>query len=295
MTDVAAPSAVKELMGKYDLRCRKRLGQNFLADANIVNKIVSSASLEKDDVVVEIGPGLGVITRAAAAGAGLVVSVELDRALLPVLEETLQGFNNIHIVAGDAMDTDFDSLVQAEAGFRGPYKLIANLPYYITTPLIMRLLLNRFNISLFVIMVQNEVAERITALPGGKEYGSLSVAVQYFTEARYLFKVPRTVFIPRPDVDSAVILLSRRERPPVEVTDEDLFFRVVRGAFGQRRKMLLNSLAATFDSISRERMKNLLQGSGIDPERRGETLDLKEFADVTTAIHGELAEPRSIE
>ena len=294
MTDVAAPSAVKELMGKYHLRCRKRLGQNFLVDANIVNKIVSSASLERDDVVVEIGPGLGVITRAAAAGARLVVSVELDRALLPALEETLQGFDNIHIVAGDAMDTDFDSLVQA-AGFRGPYKIIANLPYYITTPLIMRLLLNRFNISLFVIMVQNEVAQRITALPGGKEYGSLSVAVQYFTEARYLFKVPGTVFIPRPDVDSAVILLSRRERPPVEVPDEDLFFRVVRGAFGQRRKILLNSLAATFDSIPRERMKDLLQGSGIDPGRRGETLGLREFADVTAAIHGELAEPRGIE
>ncbi|MCL5056804.1 MAG: 16S rRNA (adenine(1518)-N(6)/adenine(1519)-N(6))-dimethyltransferase RsmA [Actinobacteria bacterium] len=289
MTDIAAPSAVKELMSKYGLRCRKRLGQNFLADANIVNKIISSASLESDDVVVEIGPGLGVITRAAAAGARFVVSVELDRALLPALEETLQYFNNIHIVAGDAMDTDFDSLVQTEAGCRAPYKLIANLPYYITTPLIMRLLLNRFNISLFVIMVQNEVAERITALPGGKEYGALSVAVQYFTEARYLFKVPRTVFIPRPDVDSAVILLSKRERPPVKVPDEDLFFRVVRGAFGQRRKMLLNSLAATFDSISRERMKELLQGSGIDPARRGETLGLGEFAGITAAIHGEIA------
>ncbi|HBV99242.1 MAG: 16S rRNA methyltransferase [Peptococcaceae bacterium BICA1-7] len=295
MTDISAPSGVKELMGKYDLRCRKRLGQNFLVDANIVNKIISSASLERDDVVVEIGPGLGVITRAAASGARLVVSVELDRVLLPALEETLQGFDNIHIVAGDAMDTDFDSLVQSEANYSGPYKLIANLPYYITTPLIMRLLLNRFNISLCVIMVQNEVAERITALPGGKEYGSLSVAVQYFTEARYLFKVPRTVFIPRPEVDSAVILLARRERPPVEVPDEDFFFRVVRGAFGQRRKTLLNALSATFDSISRERMKDLLQGSGIDPGRRGETLGLEEFAGVTKAIYGELPQPHCIE
>jgi 16S rRNA (adenine1518-N6/adenine1519-N6)-dimethyltransferase len=289
MTDIWAPSAVRELMGRYGLRCRKRLGQNFLADANIINKIVASASLKRDDVVVEIGPGLGVITRAAAAEAGLVVSVELDTALLPALQETLQGFDNIHIVSGDAMETDFDGLVQAEAGSRRPYKLIANLPYYITTPLIMRLLMSRFNISLLVIMVQNEVAERIAARPGGKEYGALSVAVQYFTEPRYLFKVPRTVFIPRPDVDSAVILLSRREKPPVQVSDEELFFRVVRGSFGQRRKMLLNSLEAAFPVIARERMKDLLLEAGIDPSRRGETLGLEEFAAITAAIHRELA------
>ncbi|MFZ5642773.1 MAG: 16S rRNA (adenine(1518)-N(6)/adenine(1519)-N(6))-dimethyltransferase RsmA [Bacillota bacterium] len=288
MSDLSAPSAVKSLMEKYGFRCRKSLGQNFLADANIVNKIVSSALLEKDDVVVEIGPGLGVITRAAAERSRAVVSLELDRALLPILEETLQEYKNINIVQGDAMEASFDNLVETCTGHRGQYKLIANLPYYITTPVIMRLLLNSFNISVLVIMVQQEVAERLAAPPGGKEYGSLSVAVQYFTESQYLFKVPRTVFIPKPDVDSAVVRLVKRPKPPVEVSDEDLFFKVVRGSFGQRRKTLLNSLDSAFTNISRERIKYILQETGIDPRRRGETLSIKEFAVIAEALYREV-------
>ncbi|MHB8157964.1 MAG: 16S rRNA (adenine(1518)-N(6)/adenine(1519)-N(6))-dimethyltransferase RsmA, partial [Desulfocucumaceae bacterium] len=217
MTDIAAPSAVKSLMAKYGFRCRKNLGQNFLADANIVNKIISSALPEKDDVVVEIGPGLGVLTRELAARVGSVIALELDRGLLPILEDTLQGLDNVHIVSGDALEADFDQLVRTHTGSGRPYKLISNLPYYITTPVIMRLLETGFNISLLVIMIQQEVAERIVAPPGGKEYGALSVAVQYYTEARYLFKVPSTVFIPKPEVDSAVICLEKRPGPPVEV------------------------------------------------------------------------------
>ncbi|MFZ5646192.1 MAG: 16S rRNA (adenine(1518)-N(6)/adenine(1519)-N(6))-dimethyltransferase RsmA [Bacillota bacterium] len=286
MTDVAAPSAVRDLLEKYSFRCRKSMGQNFLVDANIVNKIVSSASLDKDDVVVEIGPGLGVITRAAATMAKKVISVELDRNLLPILEETLQGTGNVSIVPGDAMEVDLDDIVKTHAGHSGRYKLIANLPYYITTPLIMRLLRSGFNISSLVIMMQLEVAERIAALPGGKDYGALTVAVQYYTEVRYLFRVPNTVFIPRPDVDSAVVRLDKRSRPAVETPDEDLFFKTVRGSFGQRRKTLLNALGSAFPHIARDGLKALLEKAGIDPSRRGETLDIEEFAAVTRELHG---------
>ncbi len=285
MIDLTAPSAVKILMKKHNFRCRKSMGQNFLADANIVNKIISSASVQKDDVVVEIGPGLGVITQAAAMLAKRVIALELDRGLPPILEETLQGLDNVHIVIGDAMETNFDNMVKGVADHSGQYKIIANLPYYITTPLIMHLIKSRFNISLCVVMVQQEVAERMAALPGGKDYGALSVAVQYYTEVQYLFKVPGTVFIPRPEVDSAVVMLVRRSVPPVKTPDEELFFKIVRGSFGQRRKTLLNSLGAAFPSISREKLKFFLLNAGVDPIRRGETLSLEEFAGIAREIH----------
>ncbi len=286
MIDPAAPSAVMELMERHGFRCRRSKGQNFLVDANIVNKIISAADLDKSDTVVEIGPGMGVITRAAALRAGKVVALELDGALLPVLEETLKGLDNVRVVIGDAVEADLDSAVLGLAGHAGRYKLIANLPYYITTPLIMRLLKSRFNISLYVVMVQQEVAERMAALPGGRDYGALSVAVQYYTRVRYLFRVPRTVFIPRPEVDSAVVLLARRDGPAVKVPDEELFFKVVRGAFGQRRKTLLNALGAVFEGMGREKLKNMLLNAGIDPGRRGETLGLDEFARITGEIYG---------
>lgn len=285
MTDLFAPSAVRKLMERHGFHCRKSMGQNFLADANIVDKIISSAILDKSDTVVEIGPGMGVITRAAAGRAGSVVSFELDRNLLPILKETLQGLENVHVVAGDAMEVDIDKAVISRTGNNGPYKLIANLPYYITTPLIMHLIKRRFNISLFIIMVQQEVAERMAALPGGKEYGALSVAVQFYTEVALLFRVPRTVFMPRPEVDSAVVRLAARSKPAVDVPDEDLFFRIVRGAFGQRRKTLLNALSSALDCFTRDNIKKMLEDSGIDPGRRGETLSLTEFAEITRQVH----------
>ena len=285
MIDLTAPSAVNNLMKRHNFRCRKSMGQNFLADANIVNKIISSASVEKNDVVVEIGPGLGVITQAAAVMAKSVIALDLDRSLPPILEETLQGLDNVHVVTGDAMETNFDDMVKGIVGHGGQYKIIANLPYYITTPLIMHLIKSRFNMSLCVVMVQQEVAERMAALPGGKDYGALSVAVQYHTEVQYLFKVPRTVFIPKPEVDSAVVMLTTRPRPPVETPDEELFFKIVRGSFGQRRKTLLNSLGSAFSDIPREKLKGLLQNAGIDPLRRGETLNLEEFAGIAREIH----------
>lgn len=286
MSDLTSPLVVRKLIDKYNFRCRKSRGQNFLVDANIVNKIIMSASLEKGDTVVEIGPGLGVITRAIAMRVKTLVSLELDRQLVKILGDTLPDTKNIHVVAGDAMEADFDSLVRNfsnEDDVR--YKLVANLPYNITTPLIMRLLKSSFNTSLYVFMVQQEVAERIVAPPGGKDYGALSVAVQYYTDVEYLFKVPRTVFIPRPEVDSAVIRLTKRNEPAVKVPDDQLFFKVVRGSFGQRRKTLLNSLGSAFSNIPREALGTLLVDAAIDPSRRGETLSLMEFAEITRRIH----------
>lgn len=286
--DLTAPSLVKNLMDRYSFRCRKSLGQNFLVDANIVNKIVDAAGISENDTVVEIGPGLGVLTRTAAQKAAKVLAVEVDRGLLPILGETLAGFGNVQLVQGDALTIDFDSLVQQNAatnGGPGKFKILANLPYYITTPLVMHILNGKYNFSLMVIMIQQEVAERLKAVPGGKDYGSLTVAVRYHTEVEYLFRVPRTVFIPRPEVDSAVVRLIRRDQPAVDVPDQDLFFRVVRGAFGQRRKTLLNALGSAFKDLNRGLLEETLTSAGIDPGRRGETLSLEEFASVSRKLY----------
>ncbi len=288
MPDLATPSLVKGLMTRHHLHCRKSLGQNFLVDGNIVNKIVGSAGLAGDDTVVEIGPGLGVLTMAAAEVAEKVIAVEIDRNLVPVLGETLSGNGNVEIVNRDALEVDFDRLVYGDrnvSGSQKPYVILANLPYYITTPLIMHILNGGFNYRLMVIMIQQEVARRLDAPPGGKDYGSLTVAVGYHARVEYLFRVPRTVFIPRPEVDSAIVRLSKRDKPAVDVPDEELYFRVVRGSFGQRRKTILNALGSTFKSLNREELTGILNAAGINPVRRGETLSLDEFAEVTKQFY----------
>jgi len=288
LLEVASPGAVRALLNRYNIACRKNLGQNFLIDANIVNKILQEAALTRDDLVVEIGPGLGALTGQAAQKAGRVLAVEIDRGMLPVLAETLAGADNIEIIEGDALKTDFDRLAAERTGGvfgrdAKPYKLLSNLPYYITSPFLMHLLLNRFNFSQAIIMVQLEVAERLNAVPGSKQYGSLSVAAQYFTETKMLFKVSRTVFFPAPEVDSAVLRLTRRSRPAVEVEDEETFFKVVRAAFGQRRKTLLNSLAGAGLGPDKAAWQRILAACGLTPSRRGETLTLAEFASLTKA------------
>lgn len=284
--ELTAPSMVKGLMNKYNFRCRKSLGQNFLVDANIVNKIVDEARIAQSDTVIEIGPGLGVLTRAAALKAGKVLAVEVDKSLLPILGETLSDLGNVQLVQGDALEIDFDRLAQQNgAGARDKFKLLANLPYYITTPLLMHILNGKYNFSLMVIMIQQEVAERLKAAPGGKDYGSLTVAIRYHTEVEYLFRVPRTVFIPRPEVDSAVVRLIKRDRPAVNVPDQALFFRVVRGAFGQRRKTLLNAMGGAFGELGRGDLEDVLNAAGVSPGRRGETLSLEEFAAVSSKLH----------
>lgn len=288
LIQVASPAAVRSIMRRHNISCRKSLGQNFLVDLNIIKKILDSAELSPEDLVLEIGPGLGALTAQAAQSAGKVLAVEVDRGLLPVLAETLEGAGDIEVIEGDALKTDFDRLVEEKTGNlfgRGgkKYKLIANLPYYITSPLLMHLLINRFNFSTATVMVQLEVAERLAAEPGTRQYGSLSVAVQYFTESKILFKVPRTVFFPAPEVDSAVVRLSKRAVPAVTVRDEETFFKVVRAAFGQRRKTLLNSLEGSGLGPDKANWLKILERSGINASRRGETLTLAEFAALTGA------------
>lgn len=280
MKGLCSPAKVTEILKRHQFRTNKKFGQNFLVDANIIDKIVMAADISDDDLVVEIGPGIGVLTAALAKKARQVIAVEIDNKLIPILKETLAAYDNIEIVLADAMEVNFDRLIynKTNEGLGSSYKLVANLPYYITTPLIMHLLNNKFNIDSMVIMVQKEVALRMVANPNNKDYGALTVAVQYYTEPQILFKVPRTVFYPQPEVDSAVVRLKRRKTPAVKVADEKLFFQIVRAAFGQRRKTLLNALTGSKIELTKEEWLAILNKANIDPKRRGETLTLEEFA-----------------
>ncbi|MGI6286088.1 16S rRNA (adenine(1518)-N(6)/adenine(1519)-N(6))-dimethyltransferase RsmA [Neomoorella humiferrea] len=286
METVASPGRTLALLREKGLIPRKSRGQNFLVDSNIVRKIAAVAELNPYDIVVEIGPGLGALTQELAYRGGLVIAVEIDRDLLEVLRENLRDKGNVRLVAGDALKVNFDELVAGfleNAGGRLPtYKLVANLPYYITTPILMRLLTGKFRINLLVLMVQAEVGGRMLASPGSKEYGALSIAVQYYTEAAAVLKVPRTVFYPRPEVDSVVVKMRPRTTPPVQVDNEDFFFRVVRAAFNQRRKTLLNSLGGL--GWERDLVLKAMTDAGIDPRRRGETLSIEEFARLSNAL-----------
>ncbi len=279
-------SRLQKIFARHDFRCRRSWGQNFLVDGNIVRKIVAAAQISPEDVVVEIGAGAGTLTRPLAQKARLVITVEIDERLLPVLNETLDGLNNVEVVVGDALLLDFDELVKEKVSARfkeqtvDAYKVVANLPYYITTPLLLHLLQGKFNFCFLLVMVQQEVARRLVAGPNDRDYGALSIAVQYYTEPKILFWAPRTVFYPRPEVDSAVVCLLRRKKPAVEVPDEDLFFRLVRSAFGQRRKTILNALSGSpaAPALSRDGLREALWAAKIDPGRRGESLTIGEFA-----------------
>ncbi len=264
---------ISNLARKHGIRLKKSLGQNFLREPGIADQIVMAAELDGSDRVVEIGPGFGSLTLKLAATAGEVWVVELDRRLLPVLEEVTGHCSNVVIRQGDILKTNLDEMLAASK----PYKVVANLPYYITTPIIMRLLEAEQGWSVAVVMVQKEVAERITAAPGGKDYGVLSLGVQYRAEAEIITVVPATAFVPQPEVQSAVIRLRRRQQPPVEVTDEGNLFRIIRAAFGQRRKTLLNALSSNL-GLPRETASQFLAAVQIDPQRRGETLSLEEYA-----------------
>ena len=281
--NVFSPSAVREFLKKRGLKPNKGLGQNFLVDRNVAGKIVDAAGLGPDDLVVEIGPGLGALTVCAAKRAARVIAVELDAGLASALREIAGAAPNVDVVVGDALEVDFDRLAgEASGGIFGKggkkYAVLGNLPYYITTPLLMRLLTEGFNISVLVVMVQLEVAQRLAAVPGGKEYGALSVAVQYYTEPAFVFRVPARLFYPAPAVDSAVMRLAVRDTPAVRVKDEKSFFRVVRAAFAHRRKTLLNSLLASGLGGDKNYWHEVLVKAGIDPKRRGETLSIEELA-----------------
>ena len=272
---IARPAVTKHILQSFGIRMSKRLGQNFLVDENIVAQIVRAAALEPGERVLEIGPGIGTLTQALAETGADVVAVELDKKLPQVLAKTLAAYENVRIVQGDILKVDIGALIE------GPFKVVANLPYYITTPILMTLLERRLPATRLVTMVQKEVAERMTAAPGGKAYGALSVAVQYYTQPRVVASVPPRSFIPAPEVESTVVCCDVREKPPVEA-DERLFFRVVKAAFAQRRKTLANTLKTT--GIPAETLQAALERAGIDGRRRGETLSLAEFAAVANAI-----------
>lgn len=273
---IASPEVVHYICKRFDIKMSKKLGQNFLIKRGIVDEIVHAAELTPGEPVLEVGPGIGTLTQGLAQSGADVTAIELDRRLLEVLDTTLASYDNVRIVHGDVLKLDVPTIMNHK-----PFKVVANLPYYITTPIIMSLLESKLPIERLVVMVQKEVALRMVAKPGTKDYGALSVAVQYYTEPDIVLDVPPKSFLPAPAVTSAVIRCVLRDKPPVDVIDEKLFFRVVKAGFAQRRKTFANTMKTT--GLSKDRIEELLAKANIDGQRRGETFTLQEFADVANA------------
>jgi 16S rRNA (adenine1518-N6/adenine1519-N6)-dimethyltransferase len=276
---VASPARMKQLLNKHNFSFKKSLGQNFLIDGNTLDRIVDVAGLTRRSGVLEIGPGAGSLTQQLAQVAGKVVAIEIDQRLLPLLQETMLPYEHVEIVHGDVLKMDLSSIWAEYFHECDDVSVVANLPYYITTPILMALLEQRMHISKMVVMMQKEVSDRMTANPGGKDYGSLSVAIQYHCEARELLRVPRSVFMPPPNVDSAVLGLFVRDKPAVQVKSEPLFFEIVRASFAQRRKTISNNLLQHYrNQYTREQLTSILETAGIEANRRAETLSIDEFA-----------------
>lgn len=273
---IASPEVVHYICKRFDIKMSKKLGQNFLIKRGIVDEIVHAAELTPGEPVLEVGPGIGTLTQGLAQSGADVTAIELDRRLLEVLDTTLASYDNVRIIHGDVLKLDVPSIMNHK-----PFKVVANLPYYITTPIIMSLLESKLPIERLVVMVQKEVALRMVAKPGTKDYGALSVAVQYYTEPDIVLDVPPKSFLPAPAVTSSVIRCVLRDKAPVDVIDEKLFFRVVKAGFAQRRKTFANTMKTT--GLSKDRIEELLAKANIDGQRRGETFTLQEFADVANA------------
>ena len=273
-----------EVLQKYDFVFQKKFGQNFLIDSHVLDKIVSAAGITKDDFVLEIGPGIGTMTQYLAASARKVFAVEIDKALIPILEDTLKEFDNVQVINQDILKVDIKKLAE-EHNDGKPIKVVANLPYYITTPIIMGLFESQVPIDSITVMVQKEVADRMKVGPGTKDYGALSLAVQYYAEPYIVANVPPNCFMPRPKVGSAVIRLTRHEKPPVEVADEKLMFRLIRASFNQRRKTLANGLK-NYEGLSfeKETIEAAIAECGFSPSVRGEALSLEEFAKLANVL-----------
>lgn len=285
--DIATPIRTRAILEKYGFSFKKSLGQNFLIDTNILRRIVDFAGLTESSGAIEIGPGIGALTEQLARAAKKVVAFEIDQRLLPILAETLAPYENVKVIHQDVLEADVPNVINAEFAEINDLMVVANLPYYVTTPIIMKILEDHLPIRGIVVMLQKEVADRISAKPGTKEYGSLSIAVQYYTEAETVMIVPKTVFVPQPNVDSAVIRLTRRERPAVSVEDEEFFFQVTRASFSQRRKTILNNLTSQLPNgkAKKEEILQALENSGIEPSRRGETLSLEEFGRLSDELY----------
>ena len=272
------PKNTIEVIQKYQFAFQKKFGQNFLIDPHVLDKIIGAAGVTKEDMVLEIGPGIGTMTQYLAEAAGKVVAVEIDNNLIPILKETLADYDNITIINEDILKVDIKKLAEEYNGGR-PIKVVANLPYYITTPIIMGLFENNVPIDNITVMVQKEVADRMQVGPGSKDYGALSLAVQYYAEPYIVANVPPNCFIPRPNVGSAVIRLTRHKEMPVQVTDPKLMFRLIRASFNQRRKTLQNGLNNAPDiSFTKEQIIAAIESLGVPATIRGEALDLKQFA-----------------
>lgn len=274
----------KEVLAKYHMSAKKKFGQNFLIDDSILSGIVDAAGVTKDDCVLEIGPGIGTLTQYLAESAGRVVAVEIDRTLLPVLEDTLSEYDNVTVINEDVLKVDIDGIVKDYNGDR-PIKVVANLPYYITTPIIMKLFESGARIESVTVMVQKEVADRMAAGPGSKDYGSLSLAVAFYADAKKVLDVAPGCFIPQPGVGSAVVRLKRFDEPPVKVADEKYMFEIIRQSFNQRRKTIANSLSNDpVLKLSRQEVSSALISMGIDEKARGETLSLEQFAGLSDIL-----------
>ena len=284
MAYLGTPSATKEIINKYSFAFQKKFGQNFLIDSNVLESIIRGAEITKDDFVLEIGPGIGTMTQYLCEAARQVVAVEIDKMLIPILEDTLSEYDNVEVINQDVLKVDIKSLAKEKNNGK-PIKVVANLPYYITTPIIMGLFESGVPIDSITIMVQKEVADRMQTGPGSKDYGALSLAVQFYATAKVILNVSATCFMPRPNVDSAVIKLTRHKEPTVNVADEKLMFKIIRASFNQRRKTLVNGLKNSPElSFSKEQIVQAIEKIGKPETIRGEALTLEEFAELANAF-----------
>ncbi|MGD6819073.1 16S rRNA (adenine(1518)-N(6)/adenine(1519)-N(6))-dimethyltransferase RsmA [Metabacillus sp. 113a] len=285
--DIATPARTKEILKKYGFSFKKSLGQNFLIDTNVLHRIVDHAEVGEETGVIEIGPGIGALTEQLAKRAKKVVAFEIDQRLLPILSDTLASCTNVKIIHEDVLKANVRQVIEEEFKDCKEVMVVANLPYYVTTPIIMKLLEDQLPLKGIVVMLQKEVADRIAATASTKEYGSLSIAIQYYTEAKTVMTVPKTVFIPQPNVDSAVIRLLKRDKPAAEMQNEDFFFELMRASFAQRRKTLMNNILQQYPvgKAIKEELEQQLNDAGIDPRRRGESLTIEEFAKASDVLY----------
>lgn len=286
LPEIASPTRTRAIMESYGLTFKKSLGQNFLTDINILNKIVAAADVTEADDVIEIGPGIGALTEQLAKRAHQVMALEIDDRLIPVLKDTLAPYDNVTIVHQDVLKADLNALIAQNFDGKHNLKIVANLPYYITTPIILHLLDTKIDFEKIVVMMQKEVADRLAATPGNKDYGSLTVAVQYEMDADIAFIVPKTVFIPQPKIDSAIIVLEKKDSQPYQPADEEFFKKMVKGIFLHRRKSLWNNLQGLYgkDTATKEKMQVALQKAGIEPGIRAEKLSIAQMVDLADAL-----------